>query len=84
MDMDIRTGVGMGVGLEAETEEVFERNGAFYYIPRDIHEIREKYVERAEYAISLIAEKNVKFEEAIRKSRMWANKKYLGCGYDEE
>ena len=62
--------------------ELFEYKGAFYHVPRDVHEVREKYIERAEYVIILVAEKKIKYEDAIMKSRIWSNMRHLGCDYD--
>ena len=66
-----------------EQIEVFEFDGIFYNIPKDIYEIREHYIDRVNFIIKQIKlNKIVNFNTLIRESRIWSNEKKLHCSYN--
>jgi hypothetical protein len=60
--------------------EVFEYKGLFYEIEMDPHESREMFMERVWFIFEHLKEIN-QLDEIIRKSRIWINKKILGCEF---
>lgn len=64
-----------------ELTEVFEFNGNFYRIDKDVHESRETYIDRVWHILNNLSTDNL--EELIRKSRIWSNEKNLKCEYSK-
>jgi hypothetical protein len=66
--------------MSDKTIEVIEYKGKFYNIKRNRFEIREHYIDRANYIITHMSS-NQNFEEIVRQSIIWLNQKVLGCEY---
>jgi len=64
-------------------KHVFTENGFFCTIEQDDDEPLEQFYERGHFIVSQKPISIIKFNEAIIYSRIWINKKYLGCEYDE-
>ena len=62
------------------SEEIFEYQGSFYIIEKDLYEVREIYMTRVWYILNNI--NKMTFDELIKMSRIYVNKKFLKCDYD--
>ena len=73
--------------MEHPKEEVFEHNGNFYVICKDIHESRESYLERVWFVLNRINKNDTNkknIDELCRLSRVWINTKLHNCEYSEK
>jgi hypothetical protein len=61
--------------------ELFEYNGSFYTIEKDMYEPREIYMQRVWFILNKINDK-IPLNELEKMSRIYVNKKILNCEYD--
>lgn len=63
--------------------EIFQYNDKFYHIERDIHEIRETYLERVWYILQEISNEpnGTLNNDIINKSKIYSAKRLYGCEY---
>lgn len=63
----------------------FEHQGMIYIIPRDAKEPSNSYIKRRSFIVNKIKERKpenkAEFDKIIQDSRIWYNKKVLGCIY---
>lgn len=65
-------------------ERIFIRNGKFVIIGRDEYETNTHFNMRGEYVLNNDPQNNDQYNSAIKKSRIWANKCYYNCQYNQE
>jgi hypothetical protein len=70
--------------MESENREIFEIDGKFIKIEKDLFEIRERYMERVWFILNKIKieKSTINFDEFVKLSRIRSNIDNLGCEYN--
>lgn len=66
------------------TSVIFQKNGHFCIVPRDIGESYERFLDRGYFIIDVISKNKENFDKILILSRIWANIKYDDMVYDNE
>lgn len=61
--------------------EVFRRSNQIYIIKKTPDESREIYLDRTNYLIKILNNKNINYDEALKRSYIWRNIKYFKMSY---
>lgn len=62
--------------------EIFRRDNQIYIIKKTPDESREIYLDRVNYLIKILKKnKNINYDEALKRSYIWRNIKYFKMNY---